>query len=91
MAEERNRSFWSRLFGRNQPSARERKVLEYIIHRVGEGEHLADVVQEEYVRRNASTDEVDEICARPELVEAARQNMERDFESEDMDPHHRAT
>ncbi len=86
MAEERKRSFWDRLFGRNQPSAREQKVLEYISHRVGEGAHLADVVQEEYVRRNVSASEVEEICARPELVHAARENLQSDFSSGDLDP-----
>jgi hypothetical protein len=55
MTQDEKRSFWDRLFGRNQPSsAREERVVEYIIHRLGEGAHLGDVVREEYVRRNAS-------------------------------------
>lgn len=89
MAEERKQSFWSRLFGRGQPSAREKKVLEYIVHRVGEGAHLKDVVQEEYVRRNASASEVEEICSRPELVQAAREHLASDFSSGELDPNRR--
>jgi hypothetical protein len=84
--ESRKRSFWERLLGRSQPSVREEKVLQYILHRVGEGAHLQDVVQEDYVRRNASPTEVEEICARPELVQTAREHMERDFGSGELDP-----
>ncbi len=83
------RSFWDRLFNRGRPSQREEKVLEYIIHRVSEGAHLADVTQEEYVRRNASPAEVEEICSNPRLVEAAREHMEEDFRSGGLDPHRR--
>jgi hypothetical protein len=84
--EERKRSFWDRLFGRNQPSAREERIVEYIIHRLGEGAHLGDVVQEEYVRRNASSQEIEEICADPRLVEAAHEHLKRDFDSGELDP-----
>ena len=79
------RTFWDRLFSEQQQS-RERRVIEYIIHRLGEGAGLQDIVQEEYVRRNASPAEVDEICSNPRLVEAARERMEEDFGSEDLDP-----
>ena len=60
--------------------------MEYIIHRLGEGASLQDILEEEYVRRNATPAEVEEICARPELVQAARQHMEQDFSSGDIDP-----
>jgi hypothetical protein len=90
MSEEREKkSFWQRLFGRSDYSPREEKVLEYIIHRVSEGAHLADVVQEEYVRRNASPAEVEEICSDPRLVEAARVHMKEDFRSGSLDPRRR--
>lgn len=90
MPEERERrSFWERITGRSQPSVREEKVFQYILHRIGEGAHLQDVVREDYVRRNASATEVEEICARPELVQAAREHMERDFESGELDPNRR--
>ena len=86
MAQGEKRSFWDKVFGRNQPSAREERVIEYIIHRLGEGAHLGDVVKEEYVRRNASPLEIEEICADPRLVEAARQHMREDFDSGELDP-----
>lgn len=89
MTEREERSFWNRLFSRDQHSEREERVLDYIQHRIGEGAHLADVVREEYVRRNASPGEVEEICARPELVEAAREHLQQDFRSEDLDPRRR--
>ena len=65
MPESEKRSFWDRLFNRDRTSQREERVLEYIMHRLGEGAHLDDIVHEEYVRRNASPQEVEEICARP--------------------------
>jgi hypothetical protein len=86
MPESEKRTFWDRLFSTGQPSEREARVLEYIMHRVGEGAHLGDVVNEEYVRRNASAREVEEICARPELVQTAREHLEQDFGSEELDP-----
>ena len=52
----RKPSFWDRLFG-TYPSWREEKVLEYIIHRLGDGAHLRHVMQEQYVRRCASPEE----------------------------------
>ena len=86
MPESEKRSFWDRLFNRDRPSQREGRVLEYIMHRIGEGAHLGDVVNEEYVRRNASPREVEEICARPELVQAAREHLKQDFGSGELDP-----
>jgi hypothetical protein len=86
MSGERKRSFWDRLLGRSHHSPREEKVVEYIIHRLGEGASLQEIVGEEYVRRNASPAEIDEICSRPELVHAARERMEQDFSSGEIDP-----
>jgi hypothetical protein len=87
MSEESNqRSFWDRLFNLDYHSAREERVVEYIIHRLGEGASLQEIVSEEYVRRNASPAEVDEISSKPELVQAAREHMERDFSSGEIDP-----
>jgi hypothetical protein len=86
VSERRERSFWDRLLGRAYYSPREEKVMEYIIHRLGEGASLQEVIDEEYVRRNATSAEVEEICARPELVQAAREHMEQDFSSGEIDP-----
>ncbi|MDQ3841653.1 MAG: hypothetical protein M3272_06900 [Actinomycetota bacterium] len=79
-------SFWDKIFSRPHHFERERKVLEYISHRIGEGAHLRDVVQEEYVRRHASPAELDEILDNPKLVETAHEKMREDFSSGDLDP-----
>ena len=79
------RSFWDRLFG-DFESPREERVVEYISHRIGEGANLQEVLGEEYVRRNASPAEVEDILQNPRLVEAARLHMQRDFASGELDP-----
>jgi hypothetical protein len=84
--ESKQQSFWDRLFNLDYHSAREERVVEYIIHRLGEGAGLKEIVGEEYVRRNASPAEVDEITSKPELVQAAREHMEQDFSSGEIDP-----
>ncbi|HZY64320.1 MAG TPA: hypothetical protein VFE21_00340 [Rubrobacteraceae bacterium] len=92
MSEERQKKgFWARLFGSGGPSARERRVLEYIAHRLNEGANLHSVLEEEYVRRNASQGEINEIASNPQVVEAARESMEKEFKSGgDLDPNRRA-
>ena len=87
--ESKQQSFWDRLFSLDYHSVREERVVEYIIHRLGEGANLQEILREEYVRRNASPVEVDEICSRPELVQAARERMEEDFTSGEIDPRRR--
>ncbi len=87
--EQERRSFWDRLFNRNVRSAREEKVVEYIAHRIGEGANLREVIQEEYVRRNASPAEVEEILQNPRLIESAREHLGQDFASGDLDPSRR--
>ncbi|CAN5900925.1 hypothetical protein BH23ACT11_BH23ACT11_02950 [soil metagenome] len=83
------KGFWARLFGSGGPSARERRVLEYIVHRVNEGANLHEVLDEEYVRRNASRGEIDEIASNPQVVEAARESMQEEFKSGNLDPNRR--
>ena len=72
-------SFWDMVLG-PYPSNREDLVLEYVIHRLGDGAHLEDIAREQYVRRHASSDEVLDILDNPELVEEARKKMEEDFD-----------
>ncbi len=79
------RSFWSKIFGSSHRSGRREKVLEYIVYRIGEGASLQEVIQEEYVRRNASADEVRDILENPRLVEAARNKLVKDFSSGELD------
>ena len=87
---EQRQSFWRRIFfGDQRGTERERKVLEYIIHRIHDGAHLRDVMQEEYVRRNASPVEIDDILDNPRLIEAAHEQMREDFSSGALDPRRR--
>ena len=81
------RSFWDRLFGTNNRSGRQDKVLEYVIHRIEDGANLREVLQEEYVRRNATTEEVQRILENPRLIEAAGEQLREDFSSGKLDPH----
>src|SRR5215211_8302273 len=85
MAEE-GRSFWDRVFNTRTSNERERKVIEYIIHRIGDGAHLRDVLGEEYVRRNASPVEIEQILENPKLIETAHERMREDFSSGRLDP-----
>jgi hypothetical protein len=87
--ESKQRSFWHRLFSIEFHSAREERVLEYITHRLHDGVSLQEVLEESYVRRLASPVEVEEICSKPELVQAAREQMEQYFRSEELDPRRR--
>ena len=85
MAEEK-KSFWARLFSGSRESAREQKVLEYIVHRMNEGVPLNEVVDDEYVRRNLSRNQREDIKSDPRLIEAARERMQKAFESGELDP-----
>lgn len=91
MAEEpKKQSFWQRLFSTNRRSAREERVIGYIVHRIGEGASLREVTQEEYVRRNASPAEIEEILQNPKLLESAHENLKQDFDSGELDPRRRS-
>jgi hypothetical protein len=83
---EKKRSFWDKLFGTNNRSGRQDKVLEYVIHRIEDGANLREVLQEEYVRRNATTEEVQGILENPRLIEAAGEQLREDFSSGKLDP-----
>ena len=83
---QQRQSFWDRLFSRSIPSAREEKVVGYIVHRIGEGANLREITQEEYVRRNASPSEVEEILHSPKLVHTAHEHLQQDFASGELDP-----
>ena len=79
MFEERQ-SFWDRILNAAYCSDRGEKVLECVIRRLGDGAQLEDIARERYVRRHVFTDEAEDILDNPRLVEAARKNMEGDFE-----------
>ena len=83
---DQRRSFWDRLFGTNNRSRRQDKVLEYVIHRIEDGANLREVLQEEYVRRNATADEVQSILENPRLIQAAGEQLREDFSSGKLNP-----
>lgn len=83
---EKNQTFREMLLSGRASTERERKVLEYICYRVGDGAHFRDVIQEEYVRRNASADETQNMLGNPRLVETAHEKMREDFSSGHLDP-----
>jgi hypothetical protein len=77
---EEQHSFLHRIFFGNQDGTeREQRVFEYICHRVGDGAHLRDVLGEEYVRRNASPDEIEQILEDPRLIETATRRCVKTF------------
>ena len=81
----KNQTFREMLLSVRASTEREEKVLEYVCYRVGNGAHFRDVIQEEYVRRNASADETQNILGNPRLVETAHEKMCEDFSSGHLD------
>ena len=75
------------LFGSSSHTERQEKVLNYIIHRVNEETPLHDVIREDYVRRNCSREEIQEIINYPELVHACREHLWQTFRSGELEPH----
>jgi hypothetical protein len=90
MAEQGERkSFWARLFGGSTRSTREEKVLDYLVQRMDEGVRLEDAVEEDYVRRNLTPSQIEDIRSNPKLLEAARERMQEAFRSGELDPNRR--
>jgi len=86
MSEQRS-SFWQRLFGRGGGSSlsqRQQKVLGYMIGRLDKNVPLQEVLREDYVRRNCSQQELEQIISNPEFVQAARERLGESFRSEDL-------
>ena len=82
----KKQSFRELLLSGRAGTERERKVLEYICHRVGNGVHFREVMQEAYVRRNTSPEEVRNILDNPRIVQIAHEKMRDDFASGRLDP-----
>ena len=74
------------VFGAPSHALQEDKVREYVAHRLGHGAHLAEVIQEEYVRRNCSEEEINEVIRDPRLIHHARVSLHRFFESGELNP-----
>ena len=80
-------SFWQRLFGRTGSSSlspRQQKVSDYIIVRMENDVPFRQVLEEDYVRRNASQAEMERIVSSPEFIEAARARLGETFGSEEF-------
>lgn len=81
-------SFWRRLFGGGDASSlseRQQKVMRYLIERMDKGgAPLQEALQEDYVRRNLSREEVRQIVSHPEFVRAARERLGESFRSEEL-------
>lgn len=81
---EKWKSLWSRLFGGRRRTAREEKVLGYVVHRLDNGARLQDVIHDEYVRRMVTQDEMRRVLADPRIVEGARDRMRHDLDLREL-------
>jgi hypothetical protein len=80
-------SFWQRLFGRTGSSSlspRQQKVSDYIIGRMEKDVPLQQILREDYVRRNCSQAEVEQIVSTPGFIETARERLGESFRSEEF-------
>ena len=80
-------SFWQRLFGRTGSSSlspRQQKVSDYILVRMENDVPLQQVIREDYVRRNCSQAEIEQIVSSPEFIESARERLGESFRSEEF-------
>ena len=80
-------SFWQRLFGRtgsSSLSARQQKVSDYMLARMEDDVPLQEVIREDYVRRNCSQAEVEQIVSTPEFIERARERLGESFRSDEF-------
>ena len=77
---------WKGIFGNPGGQEREEKVLAYVAHRLEDGASLEEAVGEDYVRRNLSPAEVDEVTNDPELLRSVRERMESTFSSGRLEP-----
>lgn len=83
------RDFWQRLFVRSKISPlsqRQERALQYVISRIDKGVPLQEALQDEYVRRNCSHMEINQIAGSPDVVRAAREQMEASLSTEDFRP-----
>jgi hypothetical protein len=84
---EQDKSFFDRILSSDGYSE-EDKVREYISHRIRNGANLREVLQEEYVLRNTTQTEREEIVRDPRVVQQSREGLKQYFESEELAPEH---
>lgn len=87
MSEEKESGLRRVLFGEDH-SESEGNVLQYVTHRLkkDDGARIEDVLKEEYVVRNSTQEERDEILRDPRLLQQTREGLEQDFESDELAP-----
>jgi hypothetical protein len=73
------------MFGPDHSEADE-KVLSYVSHRLKEGAHIRDVLEEEYVLRNTTPDQRRELLTDPRLARQYREGLKQYYESDEMKP-----
>jgi hypothetical protein len=84
---EQNESGLRRLLFGADHSEGEQKVVDYVSHRLKEGANLSEVLEEEYVVRNITPAQRDEIRTNPTIVQEYREGgLEQDYESEELKP-----
>ena len=84
MSEENQSGLRNLLFGDDERSDVSDKVLAYVAHRLKDGAHLGDVLVEEYVVRNTTRTQREEILTDPRLVRESREGLGQDFESDEL-------
>jgi hypothetical protein len=84
---EQEHSFLHRIFfgNRTAPSG-SRTSSRTFCYRAGNGAHLRNALGDEYVRRNASPEETQQLPDNPRLVQTAHEKMRDDFSSGRLDP-----
>ena len=84
MSEENQSGLRNLLFGDDERSDVSDKVLAYVAHRLKDGAHLGHVLEEEYVVRNTTRTQREEILTDPRLVRESREGLGQDFESDEL-------
>ena len=85
MSEENESGLRELIFGKEHTES-EDKVLSYVSHRLKEGAHIRDVLEEEYVLRNTTPAQRREILTDPRLAQQYREGLEQYFESYELKP-----
>jgi hypothetical protein len=81
-----SKRFFESLFSNSSYALPKDRVREYICHRLSHGAPLKEVLREDYVCRNCSEEEINQIIQDPRLVHGARANLWQLFESGELDP-----
>jgi hypothetical protein len=74
-------ALWKKVFGNPGGQDRQEKVLAYVANRLRNGASLEEAVGDDYVQRNLSPADANEVVSDPELVRSVRERMESTFEA----------